>query len=67
VLAAADYTSGVMSRRLPVNRWTIASLDLTVNLTRSPEGEWVACAPKPTSSVAAPGERIMTTQGPSPS
>lgn len=41
VLAAADYTSGVMSRRLSMKRWTFASLDLTVNLTRLPEGEWV--------------------------
>lgn len=41
VLAAADYTSGVMSRRLSMRRWTFASLDLTVNLTRLPEGEWV--------------------------
>ena len=41
VLAAADYTSGVMSRRLSMRQWTFASLDLTVNLTRRPEGEWV--------------------------
>ncbi|HSZ37835.1 MAG TPA: thioesterase family protein [Acidimicrobiales bacterium] len=41
VLAAADYTSGVMSRRLSMKQWTFASLDLTVNLTRPPEGEWV--------------------------
>jgi Thioesterase-like superfamily len=40
-LAAADYTSGGTALVLSLQRWSFASLDLTVTLTRPPEGDWI--------------------------
>jgi Thioesterase-like superfamily len=38
--AAADYANGGFPT-LPFEEWSFVSLDLTVQLTRQPEGEWV--------------------------
>ena len=38
--AAADYANGGFTA-LPFEEWSFVSLDLTVQLTRQPEGEWV--------------------------
>lgn len=40
VAAAADYANGGFPS-LPFERWSFMSLDLTVQLTRAPAGEWI--------------------------
>jgi hypothetical protein len=40
-LAAADYTSGGTNLVLSLKRWMFMSVDLTVNFTRRPAGDWV--------------------------
>jgi hypothetical protein len=40
VFAAADYANGGFPS-LPFEKWSFMSLDLTVQLTRAPAGEWV--------------------------
>jgi acyl-coenzyme A thioesterase PaaI-like protein len=40
-LAAADYSSAGTSVLLSLRTWSFMSLDLTVNLTRRPAGDWV--------------------------
>jgi hypothetical protein len=44
--AAADYGNGGMAQ-LPYDQWSFKSVDLTVQLTREPVGEWIAivCSP----------------------
>jgi hypothetical protein len=41
VAAAADYANGGFPS-LPFSDWSFMSLDLTVQLIRSPDGEWIA-------------------------
>jgi len=41
VTAAADYANGGFPS-LPFEKWSFMSLDLTVQLTREPHGEWIA-------------------------
>jgi hypothetical protein len=40
-LSASDYTSGGTAMVLSLKKWVFMSLDLTVNLAREPEGDWV--------------------------
>ena len=39
--AAADMASGAIARRLPWEQWSFKNADLTLNLTRPPEGAWI--------------------------
>ena len=57
-LAAADYTSGGTAVVLPLKRWTFVSTDLTVNLARQPEGDWIGLAA--TSMLGATGIGIAS-------
>lgn len=41
VMAAADYTSGATAILLSLRKWAFMSLDLTVNLVRRPEPDWI--------------------------
>lgn len=41
VVATADFSNGV-SRALDYNRWVFMNPDLTVHVSRYPDGEWVA-------------------------
>ena len=40
-VAAADYGSSGTSARLPFAQWSFMNADLTVSLSRPPEGEWI--------------------------
>jgi hypothetical protein len=40
-VAAADYGTSGTSARLPFARWSYMNADLTVSLSRRPEGEWI--------------------------
>jgi hypothetical protein len=40
-VAAADYASGGTSARLSFKRWSYMNADLTVGLSRPPQGEWI--------------------------
>jgi hypothetical protein len=40
-VASADYTSGGTNLILSLKRWMFMSVDLTVNFTRRPTGDWV--------------------------
>jgi hypothetical protein len=40
-VAAADYTSGGTNLILSLKRWMFMSVDLTINFTRHPVGDWV--------------------------
>lgn len=39
--AAADLASGAIARRLPWDQWSFKNADLTLHLTRAPEGSWI--------------------------
>jgi hypothetical protein len=43
-VAAADYGSGGTSARLPFKAWSFMNADLTVSLSRPPQGEWIGMA-----------------------
>jgi hypothetical protein len=45
--AAADYTSGGTNLVLSLKRWVFMSVDLTVNFSRRPTGNWVALESPP--------------------
>ncbi len=40
-VAAADYGTSGTSARLPFSQWSFMNADLTVSLSRPPEGEWI--------------------------
>ena len=40
-VAAADYASTATSGRLSYRDWSFLNAELTVHMTRSPEGPWV--------------------------
>jgi hypothetical protein len=46
-IGAADYTSGGTSVVLSLKQWLFMSVDLTVNLSRRPVGDWVALESPP--------------------
>ena len=54
-LAAADYTSGGTAVVLSWKRWTFVSTDLTVNLARRPNDDWIGLAAKSTLGPAGIG------------
>jgi hypothetical protein len=46
-LAAADYSSGGTAVLLSPKKWSFMSIDLTVNLTRRPVGDWIGLRADP--------------------
>jgi hypothetical protein len=46
-VAAADYTSGGTNLVLSLKQWLFMSVDLTVNFSRRPEGDWVGLESPP--------------------
>lgn len=49
VVATADFSNGI-SRSLDYNTWVFMNPDLTVHVTRYPEGEWIALSAESTYS-----------------
>jgi Thioesterase-like superfamily len=40
-VAAADFGAAGTSARLPFDKWTFMNADLTVSLSRAPQGDWI--------------------------